>query len=165
MGAPSIRHHVGVDILLWILVVAAAVVVAVVLLARRALRPGTDPTQLTFDPALMARVEEHVRAGRKVYAIKELRDGTPGLGLRSAQLMVERMAARLAAAQRPASPAAPTGPAVPTAAPDQALHLDLDVEWQVRSLHAAGDVDEAVRITRDHTGCTEEQARRYVDTL
>jgi ribosomal protein L7/L12 len=66
------------------------------LLTRRA-NAGVDPTQLLLDPELVAKVRAMAQQNQKLLAIKTLREGTPGLGLASAKVMVEKMA-------RPSSP-------------------------------------------------------------
>lgn len=159
------RHHDDVDILLWILAATAAILLLLFLLGRRAIRPGIDPTSITFDPALMARVQEHIEADRKIHAIKELREGTPGLGLQSAKLMVERMAARIP----PPRQGGPTLDKDPhTSFTDDRASvssLPLEAELEIRALKADGNIIHAVKLTRERTGWGLHEAKDYVDGL
>lgn len=152
-----------VDILLWILAVTAAILIALFLFGRKAMRPGVDPTSLTFDPDLMARVQEHINADRKIHAIKELRDGTPGLGLQSAKLMVERMAARIP----PPRQGGPSLEKEPGFADDRASvsTVPLEIELQIRALKAEGNVIHAIKLARERTGWGLREAKDYVDGL
>ena len=90
---------------IWIVVAVVVAMVAIVALLRRVVRRAVlgrvDPTDLLLEPELVDRVRALAQADEKVAAIKLLRDGTPGLGLASAKLMVERMAA---SARPPADP-------------------------------------------------------------
>lgn len=152
-----------VDILLWILAVTAVVLLALFLLGRKAMRPGVDPTSLTFDPALMARVQEHIDADRKIHAIKELREGTPGLGLQSAKLMVDRMAARVP----PPRQGGPNLDKQPGPVDDRASAstVPLEAELEIRALKAQGDVIDAIKLARARTGWGLREAKDYVDGL
>lgn len=76
----------------WIFVGIVVVLLLATLLARRA-NAGVDPTQLLLDPELVTRVRGLAQQDQKLAAIKMLREGTPGLGLGSAKVMVDRMAA------------------------------------------------------------------------
>ena len=80
------RHGYG---LRWALVI----VLLLRFLMRRAVVGRVDPTELLLEPELVNRVRALARADQKVAAIKLLRDGTPGLGLGPAKVMVDRMAA------------------------------------------------------------------------
>lgn len=154
-----------VDILLWILAITAAIMLALFLLGRRTMRPGIDPTSITFDPALMARVQEHINADRKIHAIKELREGTPGLGLQSAKLMVERMAARVPPPRQGGQ--SPEKTAQPGFADDRASvsSIPLEIELEIRALKAQGDVIPAIKLARERTGWGLREAKDYVDGL
>lgn len=79
------------DTWIWI-AVAVFLVLLLLVAARRAATGSVDPTQLSLDPALMAKVRALAESGQKVQAIAALRSGTPGLGLAAAKLMVDRMA-------------------------------------------------------------------------
>ena len=77
---------------MWIFIGIAVAVVLAVRLGRRS-AAGVDPTQLLLDPELIGRVRILAQQNRKAAAIAMLREGTPGLGLASAKVMVDRMAA------------------------------------------------------------------------
>ena len=62
------------------------------LFARRA-NAGVDPTQLLLDPELVAKVRVLAQQNQQALAVTTLREGTPGLSLASARVMVGRMAA------------------------------------------------------------------------
>lgn len=75
----------------WIFLVIVLVLLLAMLLTRRT-RGGVDPTQLLLDPDLVTQVRALAQQNQKIAAIKMLREGTPGLGLASAKVMVDRMA-------------------------------------------------------------------------
>lgn len=77
---------------LWIVVVVVVVLIGVRLLARRAFLGGVDPTQLSLSPELAAQVRQLAEAGRKLEAIKLLKEQS-GTSLAAAKLIVDRMAA------------------------------------------------------------------------
>ena len=156
------------DIVIWIVVVALVVVLLLTFVGRQA-RGGVDPTQLLFEPDLINRVRALAQADQKIAAIKTLRDGTPGLGLASAKVMVDRMAA----APRPAAPGqAPMnltkdGP-VPVSGTEMmpsASNVPLEVELQARSLKSAGQPIQAIKLVREHTSCGLREAKDYVEGL
>ncbi|MTD15860.1 hypothetical protein GIS00_18145 [Nakamurella sp. YIM 132087] len=180
------------DVLAWVVVAVLVVLVALVVTARRMVRkPGIDPTDLLLDPALMARVKELAISDRKIQAIKELRDGVPGLGLATAKTMVDRMAAGARPVPPPA-PAAPTVdptpvetvdpvpsvPPVPGPVPAQGTSPDggldaapssspvpLEVELEVRTLRSAGNTAAAIKLVRERTGMDQIDATYYVNSL
>lgn len=73
-----------------------------------AAEPAPAP-RASISPAEMARIQQLIAQGKKLQAVKELREHT-GLGLREAKLTVDRMAesAVILAAEPPAPPADPT---------------------------------------------------------
>lgn len=163
------------DILVGILVGAAAIIVVLFVLGRRALAPGVDPTQLTFDPSVMAEVRTLAVSGDKIRAIKLLRDQNPGLGLASAKQLVDRMALS-AQRPKPAGAAPVADPALPRdqEPPMEAVGVDtmpssstvpLDVELDARNFKAQGRTAAAVTLIAEQTGCTAAEAATYVAGL
>ena len=138
-------------------VIGVIVILAVGLFsARRALRPGVDATQLTFDAGVMEEVRALTVSGQKIQAIKLLREQSPGLSLVTAKAMVDRIEA---AANRPRAKGVP-GDNVPSASPKP-----LDVELEVRGLKAQGEQIAAIKLIREHTGLGLQDAKDYVDSL
>src|ERR1700712_2070202 len=117
----------------WIFVVIVVVLLLAMLLARRA-NAGVDPTQLLLDPELVTKVRALAQQDKKIAAIKMLREGTPGLGLSSAKVMVDRMAP-----PRSGTPAPVPGTDVPP-----------DVQDQARSLRDAGNEIGAIKLVRTY---------------
>lgn len=76
----------------WIFLGIVVLLLLGMLVTRRA-RSGVDPTQLLLDPELVTKVRALAQQNQQPAAIKLLREGTPGLGLASAKVMVDRMAA------------------------------------------------------------------------
>lgn len=131
----------------WIFVAIVVVLLVAMLLARRT-SGGVDPTQLLLDPELVTKVRELAQRNQKVAAIKMLREGTPGLGLASAKVMVDRMAP-----PRSGTPAAVPGTDVPP-----------DVQEQARSLRDGGNTIGAIKLVRTYLPGLQE-AKRYVERL
>ena len=96
----------------------------------------------------MTKVRELAQQNQKVAAIKMLREGTPGLGLASAKVMVDRMAP-----PRSGTPAAVPGTDVPP-----------DVQDQARSLRDEGKEIAAIKLVRTYLPGLRE-AKRYVEQL
>lgn len=131
----------------WIFVVIIVVLLVATLLARRT-NAGVDPTQLLLDPELVARVRVLAQQNQKVAAIRMLREGTPGLGLGSAKVMVDRMAP-----SRSGTPAAVPGTDVPP-----------DVQNEARSLRDEGNKIGAIKLVRTYLPGLQE-AKKYVEQL
>jgi ribosomal protein L7/L12 len=129
----------------WIFVGIVVVLLLAMLLARRT-NTGVDPTQLLLDPELVNKVRALAQQNQKLAAIKMLREGTPGLGLGSAKVMVDRMAAGR-------TTEVPADSDVPP-----------DVQAQARSLRDEGDTIAAIRLIRHHLPGLQE-AKRYVERL
>ena len=148
---------------IWIVVAVLVVVLLLTFVGRRA-AGGVDPTQLLFEPELINRVRALAEANQKIAAIKLLRDGTPGLGLASARVMVDRMAT-----SRPAGAPSPDlrkpEPAVGADMMPSAAGVPLEVELQARSLKSAGQPIQAIKLVREHTSWGLREAKEYVDTL
>ena len=145
----------------WLLIVIMVVAVPLVLLfiARRAARSRVDPTEVTIDPTLAATLVDMYHQGNKVQATKLLRERT-GLALADAVRIVERLARRQSPGV-PAADAATTGDDL-VSAPEA---LDLDIEFEARSLVADGRKLEAMNIIRDRAGWSLRNAKEYVDRL
>jgi ribosomal protein L7/L12 len=82
-----------VDTWLWIALISLAVLVIPFLAIRRAARNRVDPTQVSIDPVIAARVRELYAQGDKgsrVQAVKELRAAT-GLGLADAARIADKL--------------------------------------------------------------------------
>ncbi len=158
------------DILFGILVVVAAILVIAFILARKAVTRGVDPTQLTFDPSVMADVQELARAGRKVQAIALLRQATPNLSVMAASAIVERLATR---SPRTPSEAVADLPDVPLVAlPSEwsddapsASAVPFEIELEVRNLKAQGREQDAVALLHSDAGFDVEEAQDFVRGL
>ncbi len=80
------------DAWFWIALISLAVLVIPFLAIRRAARNRVDPTKVSIDAAVAARVRELCAQDKKVEAVKELRAAT-GLALRDAMVIVDKLAA------------------------------------------------------------------------
>jgi len=79
------------NVVVWALVAGVSVALLLVLVSK-GVNSGVDPTQLLLDPELIGRVRVLAQANQQLAAIKLLREGTPGLGIGSAKVMVNKMA-------------------------------------------------------------------------
>lgn len=161
------------EVWLGILIGVALTVALIAMLGRRATR-GADPTQLTFDSSVMGEVQQLAVSGRKIDAIKLLRDSNPTLSLAAAKAIVDKMAApkpgtTVAGTAPPASSIPAVDAAMPIAAFDDSVPsvdtLALEVELQVRNLKAQGQTIPAIKLIREHTGWGLKEAKDYVDRL
>lgn len=141
----------------WLIVVLVLVDVAVVtvwLLTRRktALANPYKPAFIRgLDFETRDRIERLVADHQQIHAIKLLRDRT-GLPLADAKSAIDAVA---------------RGEWVPTAAPDSAPPTPgwSELAPTLRTLKADGQLDEAVRLLRDHTGMSLRQAKDTVAGL
>jgi ribosomal protein L7/L12 len=147
-----------VDIWLWIVIIVAVALVALVIVGRRGGRAGVDPTQVSIDPAVAARVRQLYAKGDKLPAVKVLREAT-GLGLADAV----RIADRLGATAKP--PATGTPAPAPGISADIASAIGPDHIDELRSLVGAGQQIEAITLVRRLTGMGLQEAKDYVDRL
>ena len=131
----------------WIFV-GIVVVLLLVLLGTRRARSGVDPTQLLFDPELVTGVRSLAQQNQKIAAIKMLREGTPGLSLASAKVMVDRMAP-----PRAGTPATVPGTEVPP-----------KVQQEARALRDGGNKIGAIALVRTYLPGLRE-AKAYVEQL
>lgn len=145
----------------WIFLAIVLVLLVGVLLSRRA-TAGVDPTQLLLDPDLVARVRVLAGNDQRIAAITMLRDGTPGLSLASAKVMVDRMATPRTGptAPSPGDPGTTPVPGEPAAAPA----VPPEIELAARSLKGAGRTTAAVKLVRGHLPDLR-SAKAYVERL
>lgn len=155
--------------LIWVVIVVLLFVLVMTFVGRRAVG-GVDPTQLLFEPDLINRVRALAQAGQKIAAIKLLRGGTPGLGLASAKVMVDKMAA----SRGPGLTATDLDQPDPGSGADlmtgadmmpSAVDVPLEVELQARSFKSAGQPIRAIKLVREHTSWGLREAKDYVDAL
>jgi large subunit ribosomal protein L7/L12 len=144
---------------LWWIVVALLVLLVIVLVVTRTGRPAREarpPAPVVPLPAdLQARVRQLVGEGKKILAIKEVRE-VLGLSLVDAKNAVDAIAdGRSLPTAGPALGPAP-GPA-PRAVPDLAD--------RARALAAAGRHDEAVRLVAAETGMSAPEAGAFIRAL
>ncbi|MEU4538733.1 ribosomal protein L7/L12 [Streptosporangium sp. NPDC023825] len=153
-----------------LLAVVLAIVVGAVKAARnggRAVSGGRAPVAPLTPPTpqrLYETVTGLTRQGRKIQAIKELRQYT-GLGLKESKAIVDAVAAGhdmwshpLMGGFRPARPMVPPGAGA-------AAVTGPDLATRVRELKAAGRAEQAVYLVRGETGMGEHEAELFVDAL
>ena len=150
----------------WILLIAAVIALVFVLAwSARKRRSYVDPTQVTIDAALAGQVTGLYQQGKKVGAVKLLREQT-GLSLADAVTIVEKIASRSKTGPNTGSTTAvrkeraSRSDTAPSTAP-----VDLDTELEVRSLVADGDKATAISLVRARTGWNRSAATEYVDSL
>jgi len=145
----------------------AAVIALVIVLtwSTRRRRSYIDPTQVTIDASLAGKVNDLYRQGKKLEAVKLLREQT-GLSLADAVTITEKIASRSKSGSKSSSQAgskrerASNADMSPSTAP-----VDLDTELEVRSLVADGDKTAAITLVRARTGWDHSSAKEYVDGL
>ena len=150
----------------WILLIAAVIALVIVLAwSARKRRSYVDPTQVTIDASLAGKVTGLYQQGKKVEAVKLLREQT-GLSLADAVTIVEKIASRSKSGSNSGSKSAvkrerpPRTDTAPSTAP-----VDLDTELEVRSLVADGDKITAITLVRARTGWDLSAAKDYVESL
>jgi large subunit ribosomal protein L7/L12 len=127
-----------------VLGVVIAVVIALILFRRPRQEP---PRSVALPGDLTARLRALVAEGRKIQAIKELRERT-GMSLVDAKNRVERLP--------------PSGPVPPPAPPAE---LSAAALAQAKALIAAGNPIQAVKVIRDDTGWSLQQSKETMDRL
>lgn len=147
-----------------LIVLAVAAVVILVLIgvrasnrARTEVPSGPDPRREALmrqplSPGLVARITELCTAGRKIQAIKELREVT-GLGLKDAKDLVEA----IEAGHRPA-------PLVQGEIVAERLHRP-DLADRACKLMADGQEVQAIRLVCDETGMGIADAQKFIKAL
>jgi len=150
----------------WILLIAAVIALVIVLAwSARKRRSYVDPTQVTIDASLAGKVTGLYQQGKKVEAVKLLREQT-GLSLADAVTIVEKIASRSKSGSNSGSKTAvkrerpPRTDTAPSTSP-----VDLDTELEVRSLVADGDKITAITLVRARTGWDLSAAKDYVESL
>src|SRR5664279_2844475 len=150
----------------WILLIAAVIALVIVLAwSARKRRSYIDPTQVTIDAALAGKVTGLYQQGKKVQAVKLLREQT-GLSLADAVTIVEKIASRSKSGSNSSSKTAvrkehaSRSDTAPSAAP-----VDLDTELDARSLVADGDKASAISLVQARTGWNLSAATEYIASL
>jgi ribosomal protein L7/L12 len=146
-----------VDIWFWVVILLAAALIALVIVGALRARNRVDPTDVSLDPALVAKVRSQYRKGDKLGAVKALRAAT-GLGLADAVRIVDKLGAT-------AKPAPKDGPPGAGAVPPISATIGPDHDDELRSLVAAGQQIEAIKMVRTLTGMGLKDAKDYVDRL
>jgi ribosomal protein L7/L12 len=151
-----------VDIWLWIVILVAAALIALVIVNARAARSRVDPTQVSIDPALVGQLRDLEAKGKKLDAVRLLRKST-GLGLADAVRIVDKLAAsgRATKPERgtPDIGGAASGNGATTA------NIGPDNEAELRTLVAAGQQIQAIKMVRELTGMGLKEAKDFVDRL
>jgi ribosomal protein L7/L12 len=137
--------------------IAIAVGLAVALLAFTTRRPRNAPRRAQLDKVASQddpqdRVAAAIRAGRKIEAIKLLREST-GLGLAEAKAAVERMQDSASRHHAPES-----------AAPAR-TNTDPRSIGGVQDALARDDLIKAIKLYREHTGVSLKEAKQAIDEL
>jgi len=151
-----------VDTWFWVVVLLGAAVIALVIVGSVRARNRVDPTNVSLDPALVAKVRGLYREGDKLGAVKALRAAT-GIGLADAVRIVDKLGATTKPAPSKGHPVDEDLPPI-TAAPIAAA-IGPDHQDELRSLVAAGQQIEAIKIVRTLTGMGLKDAKDYVDRL
>jgi hypothetical protein len=143
------------------LAVILVIVLGIVAAVRKGNRAPVPPLIPPTPQDLQELVTQLTRQGRKIQAIKELRQHT-GLGLAEAKKVIDAVAMGhtmwshpVLARFRPSSVALPhtgaiTGP---------------DLATRVRELKAAGRAEQAIHLVRGETGMGQREAELFVDNL
>jgi hypothetical protein len=141
------------EIMIFLLIALLVVILFVVLVAavRTGARPDTSlgwrspglPPAISAD--LQNRVRELLAAGKKIQAIKIIREET-GLGLKEAKGVADSLAAG-----RPV--------------PDATTPSRPDLASRVRELKAAGRMEQAVFLVRGETGMGQQEAEAFINAL
>lgn len=146
-----------VDIWYWVVVIVAAAVVALVIVGRRSARSRVDPTQVSIDPALAAKVRALYAKGDKVQAVKDLRAAT-GLGVADAI----RIADKLGATDK----SAPKGPSLTKGNTDPvAAGIGPDHDAEIREMVKAGNQIAAIKRVHELTGLSLKEAKKHVEAI
>ncbi len=124
---------------------------------------SNQPPPALSDQSLQTLVQEDLRRGRKIEAIKRVREAT-SCGLKEAKEAVERFAATGEFAA-----GVPSNPAViraPLTSPRATASLDdPTVSQQARALLAEGKKIQAIKVVRDLTNCGLKDAKEFVESL
>jgi ribosomal protein L7/L12 len=111
--------------------------------------------QVELGPDLLFRIRQLLGENKKIQAIKELRDGQPGMGLKEAKDLVEAIEGGyeppVTAAEPPPEPQVPAAPS--------------DLAARVRELRGSGQETLAIRLVCDETGMGILDAQKFVRSL
>jgi ribosomal protein L7/L12 len=151
-----------VDTWFWLVMLPVAAVIALVIVRAMRTRSRVDPTDVSLDPALVTNVRELYRKGDKLAAVKALRAAT-GLGLADAIRIVDKLGAT--AKPAPSKDGSSTGDLPPITTTPVAAAIGPDHDDELRSLVAAGQQIEAIKLVRTLTGMDLKDAKEYVDRL
>ena len=145
------------------LVVVPGVFISVLLLgllvlsgAARRSTTGVMPPQTALVPEVGARVRELIGAGKKIEAIKVVRQHT-ALGLKDAKDLVDAMAAGYAV------PAAAPGMPGPPGGRDRMV--DRETRAGAEELIAKGELIKAIKLVRERTGLGLKEAKNYCEAV
>jgi ribosomal protein L7/L12 len=157
-----------VDTWFWVVILLGAALIALVIVGAVRARNRVDPTDVSLDPALVAKVRNQYRKGDKLGAVKALRAAT-GLGLADAVRIVDKLGATAKPASSKVGPstAGPStaGPVAAGGVPPISATIGPDHEDELRSLVAAGQQIEAIKMVRTLTGMGLKDAKEYIDRL
>jgi ribosomal protein L7/L12 len=149
-----------VDIWFWVVVIVAAAVVALVIVGKRSARSRVDPTQVSIDPALAAKVRALYAKGDKVQAVKDLRAAT-GLGVADAIRIADKLGATDKSA--PAGPSLTKDSTSSTSTVSAGIGPDHDAE--IREMVKAGNQIGAIKRVHELTGMSLKEAKKHVETI
>ena len=146
-----------VDIWFWVVVIVAAALVALVIVGRRSARSRVDPTQVSIDPALAARVRALYAKGDKVQAVKDLRAAT-GLGVADAIRIADKLGATDKSAKE--------GPSLTKGSTDTiAAGIGPDHDAEIRALVKGGNQIAAIKMVHELTGMSLKEAKKHVEAI
>ncbi len=152
-----------VDIWYWVVVIVAAAVVALVIVGRRSARSRVDPTQVSIDPALAAKVRALYAKGDKVQAVKDLRAAT-GLGVADAIRIADKLGATDKSA--PAGPSLTKDSTTSTSSTSTvAVGIGPDHDAEIREMVKAGNQIGAIKRVHELTGVSLKEAKKHVETI
>ncbi|AWS42856.1 hypothetical protein DKM19_17285 [Streptosporangium sp. 'caverna'] len=143
------------------LVVIMVIVLGIVVAVRKGNGASVPPPIPLAPQDLQGLVTQLTRQGRKVHAIKELRQHT-GLGLAEAKKVVDAVAMGHPMWAHPALARFRPSPA---ALPHTGVVTGPDLATRVRELKAAGRVEQAIHLVRGETGMGQREAELFIDTL
>jgi ribosomal protein L7/L12 len=146
-----------VDIWFWVVVVVAAALVALVIVGRRSARSRVDPTQVSIDPALAAKVRALYAKGDKVQAVKDLRAAT-GLGVADAIRIADKLGATDKSAQ--------AGPSLTKGNTDSvAAGIGPDHQAEIRDMVKGGNQIAAIKRVHELTGMSLKESKKHVEAI
>lgn len=132
----------------WFWIALLVFAVTIVLAISRRPKDPVLPTSLSFDTN--SEIERLLAEGRKVRAIKVLRDATPGLSLEDAKARIDNWHAQ----QSTPSPASSLSG---DASLPPAVFAEID------QLIDAGNQIHAIKVLREHTGWGLRESKEYID--